>query len=119
MATTSGSTPTGRTSGKWEELASQGLRLIGLQEYDGLWAGIWREGNDAYYLWVDANESAFLAKWGGLAAQGLRLIDVFAAPFGGTGGAATRAGRRLRRSTWTARPTWRARSSRDLTPASP
>jgi hypothetical protein len=62
---------------------------VGLRYYDGLWAGIWRSGTDGYYLWANANESAFLAKWGGLATQNLRLIDVIATPFGGATGSDT------------------------------
>jgi hypothetical protein len=59
------------------------LRLVGVRNYDGLWAGIWRSGTDPYYLWANVNESSFLAKWSALAGQNLRLIDMIVMPVGG------------------------------------
>lgn len=40
-----------------------------------LFSGIWREGNDPYYLWV-APWDSFVAKWQELAPLGLRLADL-------------------------------------------
>ena len=38
-------------------------------------AGIWRGGNDSYYLWIGALWDSFQAKWTQLSGQGLRLVD--------------------------------------------
>ena len=38
--------------------------------------GVWRSGTDAYYLWVNADESHFISKWSALASQNLRLTDI-------------------------------------------
>ncbi len=40
------------------------------------YTGVWRQGTDAHYLWVNASWSAFTAKWQQLAAQNLRLVDM-------------------------------------------
>lgn len=40
------------------------------------YTGVWRQGNDAYYLWVNASWNSFLTKWTQLASQNLRLIDL-------------------------------------------
>jgi len=39
-------------------------------------AGVWRAGNDPYYLWVGVDWNNFNAKWQELAKQNLRLVDV-------------------------------------------
>jgi hypothetical protein len=39
------------------------------------YTGVWRQGTDAYYLWVNASWTSFQSKWSQLAAQNLRLID--------------------------------------------
>ena len=39
-------------------------------------AGVWRAGNDPYYLWVGANWNDFNAKWQALSGQNLRLVDI-------------------------------------------
>jgi hypothetical protein len=36
--------------------------------------GVWRSGTDAYYLWVNADESHFISKWSALASQNLRRV---------------------------------------------
>jgi hypothetical protein len=65
---------------KWNELASQNLRLVDIETYtegnNRLWAGVWRSGSDGYYLWTGANWPSFFAKWNELASQNLRLVDV-------------------------------------------
>jgi len=80
-ATISGRTQTSRTlwtSGP--QSASQNLRLVDFDVYtvngQQLWAGVWREGSDGYYLWVDADWAHFTAKWAQLASQNLRLVAV-------------------------------------------
>jgi hypothetical protein len=40
------------------------------------YSGVWRGGTDAYGLWINADESSFLAKWSEWAAQNLRLTDL-------------------------------------------
>jgi hypothetical protein len=40
-----------------------------------LYAGVWRAGNDPYYLWV-ADWNGFNAKWQELSKQNLRLVDL-------------------------------------------
>lgn len=40
------------------------------------YTGVWRQGNDPYYLWVNASWSSFVAKWQQLAQQNLRLVDL-------------------------------------------
>ena len=65
---------------KWSELAGQNLRLVDFDVYTAngqtLWAGVWRQGSDGYYLWIDASWANFIAKWSELAAQNLRLVGV-------------------------------------------
>src|SRR5258708_5164928 len=39
-------------------------------------AGVWRAGNDPYYLWVGSNWDDFNKKWEELSKQNLRLVDV-------------------------------------------
>jgi hypothetical protein len=40
------------------------------------YTGVWRQGNDAHYLWVNASWNSFVAKWQQLAEQNLRLADL-------------------------------------------
>lgn len=40
------------------------------------YSGVWRGGNDAHYLWVNASWSGFKKKWEELAKKNLRLIDL-------------------------------------------
>jgi hypothetical protein len=40
------------------------------------YSGVWRQGSDAYYLWVNASWNSFSAKWQQLAQQNLRLVDL-------------------------------------------
>ena len=40
------------------------------------YSGVWRGGNDAHYLWVNASWNSFQAKWQQLAQQNLRLVDL-------------------------------------------
>jgi Bacterial tandem repeat domain 1 len=40
------------------------------------YSGVWRGGTGAYYLWINADQTSFLAKWSALGAQNLRLVDV-------------------------------------------
>jgi hypothetical protein len=40
------------------------------------YTGVWRQGNDAHYLWVNASWNSFVAKWQQLAQQNLRLVDM-------------------------------------------
>jgi hypothetical protein len=40
------------------------------------YTGVWRQGSDAYYLWVNASWNSFVAKWQQLAPQNLRLVDL-------------------------------------------
>ena len=40
------------------------------------YTGVWRQGNDAYYLWVNSSWNNFVAKWQELAQQNLRLVDM-------------------------------------------
>jgi hypothetical protein len=40
------------------------------------YTGVWRQGSDAYYLWVNASWNSFVSKWQTLAAQNLRLVDM-------------------------------------------
>jgi murein DD-endopeptidase MepM/ murein hydrolase activator NlpD len=65
---------------KWKELALQNLRLVDVETYvEGgkrKWAGIWRQGSDAYYLWSAADAENFLGKWNDLSKNGLRLLKL-------------------------------------------
>jgi len=38
--------------------------------------GVWRAGNDPYYLWIGANWNDFKSKWDSLSGQNLRLVDL-------------------------------------------
>lgn len=40
------------------------------------YTGVWRQGNDAHYLWVNASWASFVAKWQALGQQNLRLVDL-------------------------------------------
>ena len=40
------------------------------------YSGIWRGGNDGYYLWVNASWASFKKKWQQLANKNLRLVDL-------------------------------------------
>jgi len=40
------------------------------------YTGVWRQGTDAHYLWVNASWNSFVAKWQQLAPQNLRLVDL-------------------------------------------
>ena len=40
------------------------------------YAGVWRAGNDAHYLWIGASWSEFTNKWNTLSGQNLRLVDL-------------------------------------------
>lgn len=40
------------------------------------YTGVWRQGNDAYYLWVNSPWNSFVSKWTQLAGQNLRLVDL-------------------------------------------
>ncbi len=63
---------------KWQELSGKGLRLVDFETWlDGggvrRYAGVWRTGTDAHYLWVGVDWPNFEAKWKELTAAGLRL----------------------------------------------
>jgi Bacterial tandem repeat domain 1 len=49
---------------------------LGLPLVQQTYTGVWRQGNDAYYLWVNSSWNNFLAKWQQLAGQNLRLVDL-------------------------------------------
>lgn len=38
--------------------------------------GVWRGGDDPYYLWVGENWEGFVAKWKKLSQENLRLVDI-------------------------------------------
>jgi murein DD-endopeptidase MepM/ murein hydrolase activator NlpD len=40
------------------------------------YSGVFRSGNDGYYLWVGVTWPSFVAKWQELSGQGLRLVDL-------------------------------------------
>ena len=65
---------------KWGELSRTGLRLVDLdvtvESGVPLYAGVWRAGSDAHYLWVDADWLHFEAKWKALSEQSLRLVSL-------------------------------------------
>lgn len=66
---------------KWTELNDQGYRLIDIETYensngDRLWAGVWREGTDAYALYRGYTTADFNQKWTELNGQNYRLIDI-------------------------------------------
>lgn len=41
-----------------------------------LYAGVWRQGSDPYYLWGGVDWNSFNSKWQELSGKGLRLIDL-------------------------------------------
>ena len=49
---------------------------LGLPLVQQTYTGVWRQGNDAHYLWVNASWTTFVAKWQQLAQQNLRLVDM-------------------------------------------
>ena len=49
---------------------------LGLPLVEQTYTGVWRQGNDAHYLWVNASWNSFNTKWQQLAAQNLRLVDL-------------------------------------------
>jgi hypothetical protein len=49
---------------------------LGLPLVQQTYTGVWRQGNDAHYLWVNASWNSFVAKWQQLAQQNLRLVDL-------------------------------------------
>ena len=73
---------------KWQQLASQNLRLTTMRTYlsgnTRLWAGVWRGGSDGYYLWANADWNNFSTKWTQLSQQGFRLVDIETYVSGGT-----------------------------------
>ena len=54
------------------------LLLTGANRVEGqdAFAGVWRGGNDPYYLWIGTNFNDFKAKWETLSAQNYRLVDL-------------------------------------------
>ncbi len=49
---------------------------VGFPLVQQTYTGVWRQGNDAYYLWVNSSWTNFVAKWTQLAGQNLRLVDL-------------------------------------------
>ena len=49
---------------------------LGLPLVQQTYTGVWRQGNDGHYLWVNASWNSFTAKWQQLAGQNLRLVDL-------------------------------------------
>src|SRR5271166_5559541 len=47
------------------------------------YTGVWRSGTAPYYIWINADQTHFLAKWSELAAQNLRLTDIEATTVNG------------------------------------
>lgn len=45
-------------------------------EAQDAFAGVWRAGNDGYYLWIGASWNDFESKWKDLSKQNLRLVDL-------------------------------------------
>ncbi len=72
---------------KWQQLASQNLRLIDVASYieNGvrLYTGVWRGGTDAYALYAGVDWNTFVAKCQQLASQNLRLINISSYPENG------------------------------------
>ncbi|MEM7481242.1 MAG: serine hydrolase [Acidobacteriota bacterium] len=64
---------------RWRVMNGAGLRLVDLEVVveDGrsTYAGVWKPGNDGYYLLRYDNWSNFVARWRELGQQGFRLID--------------------------------------------
>jgi murein DD-endopeptidase MepM/ murein hydrolase activator NlpD len=50
-----------------------GSKLVSAQH---AYAGVFRGGNDGYYLWVGVTWPSFVAKWQELSGKGLRLVDL-------------------------------------------
>lgn len=48
---------------------------LGFPLTEQTYSGVWRQGSDAYYLWVNASWNSFRQKWQELAGKNLRLID--------------------------------------------
>jgi hypothetical protein len=65
---------------KWEELSKQNLRLVDIEIYrEGgatKYAGVWRAGSDAHFLWSGVDFGSFKSKWEELSKQNLRLVDL-------------------------------------------
>jgi polyglycine hydrolase-like protein len=40
------------------------------------YTGVWRGGSGPYYLWVDADQSHFIAQWKAQGTQNMRLVDI-------------------------------------------
>jgi hypothetical protein len=61
-------------------LAKQNLRLIDIEVYhEGgatKYAGVWRAGSDAHFLWAGVDWNNFKAQWEELSKQNLRLVDL-------------------------------------------
>jgi len=49
---------------------------LGLPLVQQTYTGVWRQGSDAHYLWVNSSWNNFVAKWQQLAQQNLRLVDM-------------------------------------------
>jgi hypothetical protein len=49
---------------------------LGLPLVQQTYTGVWRQGSDGHYLWVNASWNSFTTKWQQLAAQNLRLVDL-------------------------------------------
>ena len=49
---------------------------LGFPLVEQTYSGVWRQGTDAHYLWVNASWDSFVAKWQELAGQNLRLVDL-------------------------------------------
>lgn len=49
---------------------------LGFPLADQTYSGVWRQGSDPYYLWVNASWNSFVAKWQELAPKNLRLVDL-------------------------------------------
>jgi hypothetical protein len=49
---------------------------LGLPLVQQTYTGVWRQGTDPYYLWVNASWNGFVTKWTELAPKNLRLIDL-------------------------------------------
>lgn len=48
---------------------------LGFPLVDQTYAGVWRAGTGAHFLWVNASWTSFQQKWQQLAGQGLRLVN--------------------------------------------
>jgi hypothetical protein len=59
----------------WNMCASTPFHL-GFPLVQQSYTGVWRQGSDAHYLWVNASWSSFNAKWQELGPQNLRLVDM-------------------------------------------